>query len=80
MMNSEILNLKEILIMKQMKTFLGALFIIVALYSMIINLTVLFTLVLDMNKQPATEEQMPDRIIINPEDLGINEGLNEVMM
>ena len=66
--------------MKQMKTFLGALFIIVALYSMIINLTVLFTVVLDMNKQPAMEEQMPNRIIINPEDLGINEGLNEVMM
>ena len=73
MMNSAILILKEMLIMKQMKTFLGALFIIVALYSMIINLTVLFTLVLDMNKQPVTEEQIPDRIIINPEDLGINE-------
>ena len=80
MMNSAILIFKEMLIMKQMKTFLGALFIIVALYSMIINLTVLFTLVLDMNKQPVMEEQMPDRIIINPEDLGINEGLNEVMM
>lgn len=80
MMNSAILIFKEMLIMKQMKTFLGALFIIVALYSMIINLTVLFTLVLDMNKQPVMEEQMPNRIIINPEDLGINEGLNEVMM
>lgn len=73
MMNSAILIFKEMLIMKQMKTFLGALFIIVALYSMIINLTVLFTLVLDMNKQPVMEEQMPNRIIINPEDLGINE-------
>lgn len=66
--------------MKQMKTFLVVLFIIVALYSMIINLTILFILTLDMNKQPVMEEQIPDRIIINPEDLGIDEGLNEVMM
>lgn len=65
--------------MKQMKTFLGALFIIVALYSMIINLTVLFTLVLDMNKQPVVQDELPDRIILD-EDFNIIEGLDEVMM
>lgn len=65
--------------MKQMKTFLGALFIIVALYSMIINLTILFTLVLDQNKQPVVQDELPDRIILD-EDFNIIEGLDEVMM
>lgn len=65
--------------MKQMKTFLGALFIIVALYSMIINLTILFTLVLDQNKQPVIQDELPDRIILD-EDFNIIEGLDEVMM
>lgn len=65
--------------MKQMKTFLGALFIIVALYSIIINLTILFTLVLDQNKQPVVQDELPDRIILD-EDFNIIEGLDEVMM
>lgn len=65
--------------MKQMKTFLGALFIIVALYSMIINLTILLVLVLDQNKQPVVQDELPDRIILD-EDFNIIEGLDEVMM
>lgn len=58
--------------MKQMKNFLGALFIIVAIYSMILNLTILFTMVLDkdfISNTKVTEEteETPDKIFISPD-------------